>query len=153
MSISQINLLFDTILASFLVDGSISWLYYSDRLIELPLGIFGVGIATVILPNLSRQFAQGAQQFSATLDWAMRMVLLIAIPSAIALIAIAQPILFTLFQYQQMTAHDMVMSSYSLSAYAVGLVAFMLIKVLASGYFFSAGYAHAGAYWHYCYGV
>ena len=135
VSISQINLLFDTILASFLVDGSISWLYYSDRLIELPLGIFGVGIATVILPNLSRQFAQGAQQFSATLDWAMRMVLLIAIPSAIALIAIAQPILFTLFQYQQMTAHDMVMSSYSLSAYAVGLVAFMLIKVLASGYF------------------
>lgn len=135
VSVSQINLLVDTILASFLVDGSISWLYYSDRLIELPLGIFGVGIATVILPNLSRQFTQGTEKFSVTLDWAMRMVLLVAVPSAIALIAIAQPILFTLFQYKEMTAHDMVMSSYSLSAYAVGLVAFMLIKVLASGYF------------------
>lgn len=135
VSISQINLLLDTILASFLIDGSVGWLYYSDRLIELPLGIFGVGIATVILPNLSRQFSKGAQKYSHTLDWALRMIILISLPAALSLIVLAKPILFTLFQYQQMGVYDMLMSSYSLSAYALGLVAFMLIKVLAAGYF------------------
>ena len=135
VSISQINLLLDTVLASFLIDGSISWLYYSDRLIELPLGIFGVGIATVVLPALSRQFASESEGFKHTLDWALRMILLIAIPAAVALIILAEPVLVTLFQYQAMTALDMHMASLSLRAYALGLTAFMLIKVLAAGYF------------------
>lgn len=135
VSVSQINLLLDTVLASFLPTGSISWLYFSDRLVELPLGVFGVGIATVILPNLSRQVAKGGHQFSHTIDWAIRMVLLIALPAALALIFLAKPLLYTLFQYDKYTSEDVQMASLSLQAYALGLAAFMLIKVLASGFF------------------
>lgn len=135
VSVSQINLLFDTILASLLPCCSVSWLYFSDRLVELPLGVFGVGIATVVLPALSRQFSQGTDQFSRTLDWAIRMVLLIALPATFALIFLAQPLLFTLFQYGKMSVSDVNMASLSLMAYALGLSAFMLIKILASGFF------------------
>lgn len=135
VSVSQINLLFDTILASFLPTGSVSWLYYSDRLVELPLGVFGVGIATVVLPNLSRQFAKGDGDFSGTLNWALRLILLISIPSTLALVILAKPILLTLFQYQKTTVSDMYMASLSMQAYALGLTAFMLIKVFASAYF------------------
>ncbi len=136
VSVSQINLLLDTILASFLPTGSVSWLYYSDRLAELPLGVFGIAIATVILPGLSRQHASASlEKFSATLDWALRMILLVALPAAVALIVLAEPILMTLFQYGKTTSADIAMSAWSLRAYALGLVAFMLIKVLAPGYF------------------
>lgn len=135
VSVSQINLLLDTVLATFLPSGSISWLYFSDRLMELPLGVFGVGIATVILPNLSRLHAKGAEQFSDTIDWALRMVLLIALPAAFSLIILAEPLLFTLFQYGKYLPSDVEMASYSLQAYAIGLCAFMLIKVLVSGFF------------------
>lgn len=136
VSVSQINLLLDTVLASFLPTGSVSWLYYSDRLAELPLGVFGIAVATVILPGLSRQHAgDDPEKFAATLDWAIRMILLVAIPAAIALIILAEPILMTLFMYGKTTANDILMSSWSLRAYALGLLAFMLIKVLAPGYF------------------
>ncbi len=137
VSVSQINLLLDTVLATFLPTGSVSWLYYSDRLSELPLGVFGIAIATVILPNLSRHHvAQSTQAFSQTLDWALKMILLIAVPAAVALILLAEPILVTLFYYGEvMTIRDMAMASLSLKAYAAGLIAFMLIKVLAPGFF------------------
>ena len=137
VSVSQINLLLDTMLATFLPTGSVSWLYYSDRLSELPLGVFAVAIATVILPNLSRHHAaESKQAFSETLDWALKLVLIIAVPAAAALILLAEPILVTLFFYGDvMTARDMTMATLSLRAYAVGLVAFMLIKVLAPGFF------------------
>jgi len=137
VSVSQINLLLDTMLATFLPTGSVSWLYYSDRLAELPLGVFAVAIATVILPNLSRHHATDSQQaYSETLDWALKVVLIIAVPAAVALILLAEPILVTLFYYGDvMTARDMSMATLSLRAYAMGLVAFMLIKVLAPGFF------------------
>jgi putative peptidoglycan lipid II flippase len=137
VSVSQINLLLDTILATFLPTGSVSWLYYSDRLSELPLGVFAVAIATVILPNLSRHHAASSSEaYSQTLDWALRMVLMIAMPAAAALILLAEPILATLFLYGDvMTPRDMTMATYSLRAYSLGLVAFMLIKVLAPGFF------------------
>lgn len=137
VSVSQINLLLDTVLATFLPTGSVSWLYYSDRLSELPLGVFGIAIATVILPNLSRHhISQSNQAFSQTLDWALKMILVIALPAAAALILLAEPILVTLFYYGEvMTLRDMAMASLSLQAYAVGLIAFMLIKVLAPGFF------------------
>jgi putative peptidoglycan lipid II flippase len=137
VSVSQINLLLDTVLATFLPTGSVSWLYYSDRLSELPLGVFGIAIATVILPNLSRHhIAQSNQAFSQTLDWALKMILVIALPAAAALTLLAEPILVTLFYYGEvMTLRDMAMASLSLKAYAAGLVAFMLIKVLAPGFF------------------
>lgn len=147
VSVSQINLLLDTVLASFLPTGSVSWLYYSDRLAELPLGVFGIAIATVILPGLSRLQLQNlsaeseesnggsAARFRATLNWALRCITLVAIPATAALIVLAAPILFTLFQYQAMTAADVAMSTYSLRAYALGLMAFMAIKVLATGFY------------------
>lgn len=136
VSVSQINLLLDTVLASFLVDGSVGWLYYSDRLVELPLGVIGVAIGTVILPTLSRQHASADQErFAVLMDWALRMVILVGVPAAVALILLAEPLLATLFQYGAMTAHDTAMAAMSLRAYAFGLLAFMLIKVLAPGYF------------------
>ncbi|GGK83590.1 murein biosynthesis integral membrane protein MurJ [Amphritea balenae] len=136
VSVSQINLLLDTLLASFLQVGSVSWLYYSDRLAELPLGVFGIAIATVILPSLSRKHAEkNTETFARTLDWAMRMVLLIGFPAAMALLVLAEPLLATLFHYGAMTDSDVTMAAMSLRAYACGLLAFMLIKVLAPGYF------------------
>ncbi len=137
VSVSQINLLLDTMLATFLPTGSVSWLYYSDRLSELPLGVFGVAIATVILPNLSRHHAASStQEYSETLDWALKMILLIAVPASAALVLLAEPILVTLFYYGDvMTIRDMSMATLSLRAYALGLIAFMLIKVLAPGFF------------------
>jgi putative peptidoglycan lipid II flippase len=136
VSVSQINLLLDTVLASFLPTGSISWLYYSDRLAELPLGVFGIAIATVILPNLSaHRAASREREFSVTLDWAVRSVLLIGVPAAVALIVLARPILITLFQYGALTPEDVDMAVLSLRAYSLGLVAFMLVKVLAPGYY------------------
>ena len=138
VSVSQLNLLADSIIATFLVEGSPSWLFYSDRLVELPLGVFGVAIATVIMPGLSRQnAAQSTEKFSQTLDWAIRFVVLIALPATLALIILSEPILATLFYHQggEMEASDILMSTYSLRAYALGLFAFMLIKVLVPGYF------------------
>lgn len=136
VSVSQVNLLLDTVLASFLPTGSVSWLYYSDRLTELPLGVFGIAVATVILPSLSahRAAARG-EDFTLTLDWAVRMILLVAVPAAVALVVLAEPILVTLFQYGELGARDVRMASYSLQAYSLGLIAFMLIKVLAPGYY------------------
>lgn len=147
VSVSQINLLLDTVLASFLPSGSVSWLYYSDRLAELPLGVFGIAIATVILPSLSRlqlgasagggsdNLAQRELHFSQTLSWALRSIVVVALPATAALWMLAEPILFMLFQYQATTAHDVLMSAASLRAYALGLFAFMAIKVLASAFY------------------
>jgi putative peptidoglycan lipid II flippase len=136
VSIVQINLLVDTLIASFLVTGSISWLYFSDRLLEFPIGVFGVALATVVLPSLSEKHAQqSSTSFSQTLDWALRWVLLIGVPAALGLILLAQPMLTTLFQYEEFTAYDVTMAGKSLIAYACGLPAFLLIKVLAPGFF------------------
>ena len=135
-SAAQINLLVDTMLASFLVTGSVTWLFYSDRLMEFPLGVFAIALSTVILPSLSRSHANGAEdEFSATLDWGLRGVLLIGIPSAAGLMLLARPILATLFQHGDFTAADVDMAGLSLMAYAAGLPGFMLIKVLAPAFY------------------
>ena len=135
-SVAQLALLLDTILASLLVTGSVSWLYYSDRLMEFPLGVFTIAIATVILPGLSRQHASGdGEGFSQTLNWALQLVLLIVLPSAVGLFLLAGPLLATLFQYAAFTPADVLMSRYSLMAYAFGLVGFSLVKVAAPAFF------------------
>jgi putative peptidoglycan lipid II flippase len=135
-SVAQINLLFDTLLASFLVTGSVSWLYYSDRLMEFPLGMFGVALGTVILPSLSRHHAQNStEDFSRTLDWALRWALLMGAPAAAGLAMLAGPMLTTLFQYGAFSGEDARKASHSLIAYAIGLQAFMLIKVLAPAFY------------------
>lgn len=136
VSVSQINLLVDTLIASFLMTGSISWLYYSDRLMEFPLGLFGIAIATIILPALSKDHvAQDKLRFQANMNWAIRMVCVLGIPSAVGLIVLAEPLLSLIFERGAFTASDVSMASMSLIAYASGLFSFMLIKVLAPGFF------------------
>ncbi len=136
VSVGQINILFDTVLASFLKTGSIAWLYYSDRLLELPLALFGIAIATVILPNLSASHTtKSSDEFAATLDWAMRMVFLVGIPATVALIYLAEPLIITIFYGGDFGERDVSMAELSLMAYAIGLSGHMLVKVLAPGYF------------------
>jgi putative peptidoglycan lipid II flippase len=136
VSVAQINLLVDTVIASFLVTGSVSWLYFSDRLVEFPLGVFGIALATVILPSLSQKHASGSrEEFSSTLDWALRWVLLIGLPASVGLVILAGPMLTTLFHYGAFGAEDVRMASLSLMAYATGLLGFVFIKVLAPGYY------------------
>ena len=135
VSVAQVNLLVDTQFASYLATGSISWLYYSDRLMEFPLGVFGIALATVALPNLAARHAEGdAAGFQATLDWALRLVLVIAVPAALGLGLLAVPMIATVFQYGEFGTHAVRMSALSLSAYASGLVAFVAVKVLAAGF-------------------
>lgn len=135
VSVTQLNLLLDTLLASFLVTGSVSWLYFSDRLVEFPLGIFGIALATAILPNLSKSYAADKHQsFADTLDAGLRWVVFLALPAALALFFLAQPMLATLFQYDAFSSTDVDMSALSLMAYAFGLPAFILIKVLVPGF-------------------
>ncbi len=136
VSVSQINLLFDTFIASFLQTGSISWLYYSDRLLEFPLGLFGIAIATVILPALSRKHVDSQSEgFAHTMDWGVRMVTLLGIPAMLGLMALAKPMLMVLFMRGEFSPQDVHQASLSLLAYAFGLLNFMLIKVLAPGYY------------------
>lgn len=135
-SIAQINLIVDTALASFLPTGSIAWLYYANRLLEFPLGVFGIALGTVILPHLSAKHARAsAAEFGQTLDWALRWVVVIALPAAVALMVLAAPLVVTLFQYGAFTPFDAQMTQYALIAFAVGLPAFIAIKVLAPGYY------------------
>ena len=136
VSVSQINLLVDTLLASFLVTGSVTWLYYSDRLMEFPVGVFGMALATVILPNLSKQIAQGDQErFVLTLDWALRWTFIVVIPATVGLMVMAQPILTTLFHKGQFGQQDVIMTTRSLLTYSIGMLGFVSVKVLASGYY------------------
>ncbi|HSG87848.1 MAG TPA: murein biosynthesis integral membrane protein MurJ [Pseudomonadales bacterium] len=135
-SVSQINLVIDTLLASFLTAGSISWLYYADRLMELPLGIFAIALATVLLPRLSASHADGDRAgFSATLDRGLRLGLLLTLPAATALVVLAAPLITTLFHYGAMGAGDVDAAAGALRAYALGLVGFTGVKILAPGFF------------------
>jgi putative peptidoglycan lipid II flippase len=135
-SVAQINLLFDTLIASFLAAGSISWLYYSDRLMEFPLGVFGIAIATVMLPHLSEQHAsESPAAFSDSLDWALRLVVVIAVPATLGLVLLAGPLLTTLFYGGAFVARDVDMATASLIAYSLGLLGFIFVKVLSTGYF------------------
>jgi len=136
VSVVQISLFIDTLFASFLKVGSLSWLYFSDRVTSLPLGMFGVAIATVILPHLARKNAAKSQKdFSKALDWAIRFSLIIAVPATIGIILLSGPILTTLLQYGKFQAFDVLMAQRSLIGFAVGIPAFMLVKIFASGFY------------------
>jgi putative peptidoglycan lipid II flippase len=158
-SVTQINLLLDTFLASFLVSGSISWLYYADRLVEFPLGTLGAALGIVILPRLTRQglgmkrrevegeSATALADFSNTLDWGLRWVLLCGLPATLGLVVLAEPLIATLFLSTEFGAHDVRMAGAGLAGYAVGLMAFMTIKVLAPAFFCPGGYPYPFADW------
>lgn len=135
-SIGQISLLLDSFIASFLVDGSIAWLYFADRLMEFPLGVFSIALATVILPGLSAHHAKASkEQFSATIDWALRLTLLLATPAAVGMLVFAGPITATIFGRGEFSEHDVHMTSYALMAYSFGMLFMGLVKVLAPGFF------------------
>ena len=135
-SVAQINVLVGGIIASLLGVGKISLLYYSDRLMEFPLGLFGIALATVTLPFLSRQYSNDAHdEFSATIDWSMKLVLLIAVPAAVGLIVLAEPLVATIFYGGAFSVDDVRMTGLALQAFAIGLVGFSFVKILAPAYF------------------
>jgi len=135
-SASQINTLIDTILASTLMTGSISWLYYADRLLELPVGLVAVALGTVLLPNLSRLYAANdTAAFANTVDWGLRMAIVLGLPAAAALYVLALPLVSAIFLHGELSAIDAQMSALALQAFAAGLLGMLAVKVLAPGYF------------------
>ena len=135
-SVAQISLLLDTQIASFLATGSVSWLYFASRLMEFPQGVFSVALGTVILPSLSAHHAAAApERLSATLEWALKLVLIMVLPAAVALFVLSGPLIATIFEHGRFHAHDVQMSSYALMAFSFGLLGFSFVKVLAPGYF------------------
>lgn len=136
VSIAQINLLIDTIFASFLQVGSVTWLFYTDRLTDFPLGVFGVAIATVILPHLSRKHTeQSVEKFSKAMDWGLRTLLLVGIPASLGLAVFSMPMIVSCFAYGKFTLFDALQTQKSLITLSLGVPAFMLVKVLASGFY------------------
>ena len=136
VSVTQINLLLDTVIASVLITGSISWLYYADRLLEFPLGLFGIGIATVILPSLAGLHTrENKSEFGDTIDWAIKVISLLGWPALAGLMVLAQPIIMVLFMRGEFSQSDVLQVSFALFAYLSGLMSFMVIKVLAPGYY------------------
>jgi putative peptidoglycan lipid II flippase len=135
-SMGQLSVMISTGIASLLADGSMTWLYFADRLVEFPLGVFSIALATVILPSLSAQHAQRTpKEFSETLAWAMRLVCVIVIPASVALFALAGPITVALYHYGKFGPTDVDMTRYALMAFSVALLGWSLIKVLATGYY------------------
>ncbi len=136
VSVTQINLLLNTIWASFMQDGSVSWLYSAERMTELPLGLIGVAIGTVILPSLSARHAEQDQaKFKSMIDWAAKIIMLVGIPASIALFMLSTPIIQALFQRGQFTLEDTHMTALALQCMSAGVISFMLIKVFAPGFY------------------
>lgn len=136
VSVSQISLIINTIFASFLVAGSVSWMYYADRLMELPSGVLGVALGTILLPALSKTYAsKNRDEYRRLLDWGLRLCFLLVLPCTLALAILAEPLVVSLFQYGKFTANDSLMTQQALMAYAVGLLALILVKILAPGFY------------------
>ena len=136
VSIGQISLLISTIFASFLVTGSVSWLFYADRLMEFPTGLMGVGLGTILLPSLAKHYqSKNFDDYSKLLDWGLRLTFLLALPAALALAILAVPLITTLFHYGQFSTHDVWMTRSAVVAYSVGLTGLILVKILAPGFY------------------
>jgi putative peptidoglycan lipid II flippase len=136
VSISQLSLLINTIFASFLVSGSVSWLYYADRLMEFPAGMLGVALGTILLPSLSKYHAAADQgEYAKLLDWGLRLTVLLAVPAAVALAVLAIPLITALFHYGRFTPDDAWMTQRAVVAYSIGLIGMILVKILAPGFY------------------
>ena len=136
VSIGQISLLISTIFASFLVTGSVSWLFYADRLMEFPTGLLGVGLGTILLPSLAKHFqTKNFAEYSKLLDWGLRLTFLLALPAALALALLAMPLVTTLFHYGQFSDNDVWMTRNAVMAYSIGLTGLILVKILAPGFY------------------
>jgi putative peptidoglycan lipid II flippase len=131
-----VSLLINTVFASFLVTGSVSWLYYADRLMEFPSGLLGAALGTILLPSLAKQHASNQHaEFSALLDWGIRLTLMLTLPCALAFAMLAVPLLSTLFQHGAFTAADVMQTRNALIAYSVGLTGIIMVKILAPGFY------------------
>jgi len=136
VSIAQISLIINTIFASFLAAGSVSWLYYADRLMEFPSGMLGVALGTILLPSLSKHYADDSpEEYSKLLDWGLRLTFLLALPAALALGMIAVPLLATFFQHGAFDTKDVLMTRQALVGYSIGLIGIILVKILAPGFY------------------
>ena len=136
VSAAQVSLLINTIFASFLAPGSVSWLYFADRLMEFPAGLLGAALGTILLPSLSRSHAtDNSTEFSALLDWGLRLTLLLTLPASLALAMLGVPLISTLFQHGLFDANDVLQTRDALAAYAIGLTGLILVKVLAPGFY------------------
>ncbi len=136
VSIAQLGMLIDSMYATFLPTGSVSWLYYADRLMQFPLGVFGVALATVVMPHLSEQMARNnLDEFKRALDWALKLVVMIALPCAVGLAVLAGPILVTLFNYGKFNFLDVKMTEDSLWAFSIGLFFFIMVKIVVSAFY------------------
>lgn len=135
-SVAQISLVINTVFASFLVAGSVSWMYYADRLMELPSGVIGAALGTILLPSLSKHAASNnMEEYSALLDWGIRLCLLLILPAAVGLAVLAYPLVATLFMYNQFSVHDAQMTQHALIAYSVGLLPMIMIRILAPAFY------------------
>ncbi|WWP01230.1 MAG: murein biosynthesis integral membrane protein MurJ [Candidatus Dasytiphilus stammeri] len=136
VSVNQIAMIINTILASFLVSGSVSWIYYADRMMEFPSGVLGVALGTILLPSLTKKFTSSQpEEYSILMDRGLKICLLMAVPSALALVILAKPLTVVLFQYKNFTSFDVMMTQKILRTYAVGLVGIMVVKVLSTGFY------------------
>ena len=136
VSVGQISLLISTIFASFLITGSVSWLYYADRLMEFPAGLLGVALGTILLPSLSRYYTSNSiEKYSQLLDWGLRLTVMMTLPAALALALLATPLITTLFYHGEFSVNDVWMTRNALVAYSIGLLGLILIKVLAPGFY------------------
>jgi putative peptidoglycan lipid II flippase len=136
VSVAQVSLVINTIFASFLQSGSVSWLYYADRLMEFPAGLLGVALGTILLPSLSRLHAsERREEFSAMLDWGLRLTLMLTLPAALALAMLAVPLIATLFYHGAFTGEDVMQTRLALIAYSVGLTGLIIVKILAPGFY------------------
>src|SRR2546427_2404025 len=136
VSVAQVSLLINTIFASYLEDGSVSWLYYADRLMEFPTGLLGVALGTILLPSLSKYHSTSDEnEYSKLLDWGLRLTFILAAPAAVALALLSVPLVTTLFHYGQFGERDVWMTRHALIAYSAGLLGLILVKVLAPGFY------------------
>lgn len=136
VSVAQISLILNTVFASFLITGSVSWLYYADRLMEFPAGVLGVALGTILLPSLSKSYAsKDDHEYSQLLDWGLRLTCILAMPAAVALAVLAAPLIISLFYYGKFTPEDVAMTQQALVAYSVGLLGLILVKILAPGFY------------------
>ncbi|MCA3117483.1 MAG: murein biosynthesis integral membrane protein MurJ [bacterium] len=136
VSVGQVSLLINTVFASFLASGSVSWLYYADRLMEFPTGLLGVALGTILLPSLARSHAdRTTEEYGRLLDWGLRITLMLAAPAAVALAVLSVPLVATLFHHGAFSAHDVAMTRAALMAYSVGLIGLIAVKVLAPGFY------------------
>ncbi len=136
VSVAHISIVLNNIFASFMPTGSVSWLYYADRLMEFPTGVLGVALGTILLPSLSKAHVdKSGAEFSQLLDWGLRLTFMLAIPAAVAMAVLSKPLVASLFYYGKFTPVDVAQTERALIAYSLSLLGLIMVKVLAPGFY------------------